>query len=527
MRLRQVDEQTLRIQHTRVVDVFRNGPKPVFRMVLADGKQIECTSDHRFFFSDGWKSLHAATGLHELRSKAVWNPGEHYLYVNGIEMDVPAVYQDRDWLNEQYNVRMLKIEDISQQCGTSYHTIRKWIRKHGLQHAKGGRSKKPWNNGKTYQLGARELSPAWREANQRARSGPASNFWKGGMSNDREAIARWTSQAAHRIHERNGWTCQLCHRRAGELHCHHVVPVWADEGLARDESNLTTLCGDCHRKVNGNELEFVALLGGPPLKAEWKKRPRVACNKLSVAKLVRVERFEFIGSKETYDLEVEGPFHNFLANGIVTHNSVNEYSTRYSLAIDAAQRTAPDEWRSQAPNNRQGSGEALDVGSGAELTASEAAFQDQARALYERRIEVGVAREQARKDLPLSTYTEAYWKVDLHNLLHFLALRMDSHAQLEIRQYATTIGEQILRPLFPIAWEAFVDYRLEALHLTRLDQGVIRRLMERLNAHGRTVATPEDFAAAQDVDWVPLKRCRERDECWEKLVRLGIVRADT
>ena len=80
-----------------------------------------------------------------------------------------------------------------------------------------------------------------------------------------------------------------------------------------------------------------------------------------------------------------------------------------------------------------------------------------------------MAREQARKDLPLSTYTEAYWKVDLHNLLHFLALRMDSHAQLEIRQYAAAIGEQIMRPLFPLVWEAFVDYRLEAMFLSRLD----------------------------------------------------------
>src|SRR5262245_58039165 len=108
--------------------------------------------------------------------------------------------------------------------------------------------------------------------------------------------------------------------------------------------------------------------------------------------------------------------------------NVNEYSTRYSLAIDAAQSTAPDEWRTQATGNRQGSGEMLGTADGARLSAAEAEYQDKARALYNERIELGVAREQARKDLPLSTYTEAYWKIDLHNLLHFLALRMDSHA---------------------------------------------------------------------------------------------------
>jgi thymidylate synthase (FAD) len=203
--------------------------------------------------------------------------------------------------------------------------------------------------------------------------------------------------------------------------------------------------------------------------------------------------------------------------------SVNEYSTRYSLAIDAAQRTGPAEWRTQAAGNRQGSGEGLDPAVGAELSALEAEFQDRARALYEERIERGVAREQARKDLPLSTYTEAYWKIDLHNLLHFLALRMDEHAQLEIRQYATTIGHEIVRPLFPLVWEAFVDYRVEALHLTRLDCQVIRRLLQRSAESGRAVPTEEDFLAVQDESWVAIKRCRERDECREKLVRLGLL----
>lgn len=203
--------------------------------------------------------------------------------------------------------------------------------------------------------------------------------------------------------------------------------------------------------------------------------------------------------------------------------NVNEYSTRYSLAIDATQTTKPDEWRTQAATNRQGSGEALSADLGAKLTESEVAFQSAARKLYEQRIAAGVAREQARKDLPLSTYTEAYWKVDLHNLLHFLALRMDAHAQYEIRSYATTIGEKIVQPLFPLVWEAFVDYRLQAMYLTRLDREIIARLMERLAASGRTRGTEEDLLAVQDPTWVGLSRSRERDECREKLISLGIL----
>ena len=204
--------------------------------------------------------------------------------------------------------------------------------------------------------------------------------------------------------------------------------------------------------------------------------------------------------------------------------SVNEYSTRYSLAIDARQTTLPDEWRLQAQSNRQGSDGDLGSDLGQQLTDAESAFHKSAQDLYEQRIELGVAREQARKDLPLCTYTEAYWKCDLRNLLHYLALRMDLHAQKEIRDYARTIGEQIVAPLFPLCWEAFTDYRLESMELTRLDRGVITRLMEHAAEAGETPPFSEnEFLSAQDETWRDLKRCRERDECRSKLVAMGIV----
>ena len=200
--------------------------------------------------------------------------------------------------------------------------------------------------------------------------------------------------------------------------------------------------------------------------------------------------------------------------------SVNEYSTRYSLAIDSMQTTAGNEWRTQATNNRQGAAGLVAEEQGARLTQAETDLQNSARRVYEERLSAGIAREQARKDLPLSTYTEAYWKVDLHNLFHFLALRMDSHAQLEIRRYAETIGHEIVAKLFPLCWEAFLDYRVEAMRLTRLDQGVIRRLAER---GGSLPASHDEFLAAQDPGWVNLERSRERDECLAKLITLGLI----
>lgn len=158
--------------------------------------------------------------------------------------------------------------------------------------------------------------------------------------------------------------------------------------------------------------------------------------------------------------------------------SVNEYSTRYSEAIDDKQQTSDGGWRAQSKGNKQGSGVYLDPRNGRDLTDRETEYHVLATKLYHERINSGVAREQARKDLPLSTYTEAYWKIDLHNLFHFLSLRMDAHAQLEIRSYADIIGRKIVAKLFPDAWEAFVDYRLGGMFLTSQDVVALRDFIQ-------------------------------------------------
>lgn len=156
--------------------------------------------------------------------------------------------------------------------------------------------------------------------------------------------------------------------------------------------------------------------------------------------------------------------------------NVNEYSTRYSVAIDAAQKTKPDQWRLQASTNRQGSEGFADDKIGKKFSKTEDELHSAARKAYEDKLEAGIAREQARKDLPLSTYTEAYWKMDLHNLLHFLALRMEEHAQYEIRQYAKTIGYEIVSKWVPVTWEAFLDYRMTSLALSGLEFTLLKEI---------------------------------------------------
>lgn len=200
--------------------------------------------------------------------------------------------------------------------------------------------------------------------------------------------------------------------------------------------------------------------------------------------------------------------------------NVNEYSTRYSIAIDASQKTPAGAWRVQSTDSKQGSAGFLEPAQGEKLTKRELELQQHAREVYNERLALGIAREQARKDLPLSTYTEAYWKVDLHNLLHFIALRMDAHAQLEIRDYATVLGQEFVKRWCPIAWEAFMDYRFEALHLTRVEIAVLSQL----GAGNQEAA----LAAAKQAGWLErgekgLKRNRERAEFEGKLKALNIA----
>lgn len=175
---------------------------------------------------------------------------------------------------------------------------------------------------------------------------------------------------------------------------------------------------------------------------------------------------------------VEFKFHHvmpiFVARQWIRHRTanVNEYSARYSVVRDRFYHPTIENIRKQSTSNRQGGDEPID-----NLTAQEFLdYLNKAEALYadyEKLIEKGVTRELARIGLPINVYTEWYWKIDLHNLLHFLSLRMDKHAQLEIQDYARAMFA-LIQPIVPIAAEAFMDYNFEAMHLTRLEIEALR-----------------------------------------------------
>jgi thymidylate synthase (FAD) len=196
----------------------------------------------------------------------------------------------------------------------------------------------------------------------------------------------------------------------------------------------------------------------------------------------------------------------FVARQWIRHRmaSVNEYSARYSVLDREFYLPAPEHLAAQSAANRQGRGDLLGGDEAAFVLATLRADAERAHADYlallndpkespahdpRRR---GLARELARMNLTLNTYTQWYWKTDLHNLFHFLELRADAHAQYEIRVYAERMLE-ILAAWVPLAHQAFLDYRLGAASFSAPMLRVLRRMLA-----GECVEQPESALSKRE-----------------------------
>lgn len=280
-------------------------------------------------------------------------------------------------------------------------------------------------------------------------------------------------------------TCEALSCQEMADHVHHV-----DENPHNNDlSNLMGLCTKHHKHAHH-------------------------ISRLEVAVEGEIDTITYIGIEDVYDLETEDDNHTFVAEGIVVHNCslklhvklpvfvarqwvrhrtahINEYSARYSILDREFYIPSPEDIHAQSATNNQGRGEALKSAQAIHAhrlldQASEEAYGD-----YEHLHQtgeytdkqgaklagLGVAREIARIVLPTNIYTQWYWKIDLHNLFHFLRLRADSHAQYEIRVYADVIFDMV-RHWVPLAAKAFEDYRMNAKTFSAQEMELIRDLLE-------------------------------------------------
>lgn len=198
----------------------------------------------------------------------------------------------------------------------------------------------------------------------------------------------------------------------------------------------------------------------------------------------------------------------FVARQWIRHRTanVNEYSARYSEMPDEFYLPELEDMAPQSKSNKQGrEGELYDnekifmrnlIGS----SSNNVYIQ------YKYLLEHDLSRELSRMVLSLNNYTEWYWKIDLHNLFHFLNLRLDAHAQKEIRVYAEAMYKMI-KPLFPIACEAFEDYKLHAVNFSRMEMNLIKKLFKYADL---------DYCM-EETDWKNELSKREFEEFKQKL----------
>lgn len=476
MRLRCLNDETQQPSHTQIVDIWQSGVKTVYRVELTNGAVVKMSADHLCLTDGGWQRLRDFAKLDGCGSATA--VATAMVAVLGPGRDAGVV--------PQFNVVDVDSESWAPVVGwESYYEVSDQGR---VRRIVGGQG-----------------------------AGTFGRCKKLTVTNGKAVVS---------LNRPGEQVTVLVHRE--------ILRSFIGEPADGQEA--------CHNDGNGlNNVLSNLRWDTPASNAADRVRDR-ATTALAFG-FSPVASIEYAGEEMTYDLEVLGPHHNFSANGMVVHNSVNEYSTRYTEAISEKAATPPDQWRLQSKSNRQGSSgefveewpdgfvsedESANLNNefrtpGNYLSQREEAFHEAADEVYEERLAFGVAKEVARKDLPLSTFTEAWWKIDLHNLFHFLKLRMDSHAQKEIREYATVIGQQIVKPLFPLLWEAFEDYRLNAISLTRLEVDVVREI----TASGQSRISAGQFMLEfQHEQWRDLSKCRERAECIEKLKQLGLIGAE-
>lgn len=274
IKIRSVNENTQEIVMNNIKNVMYCGRKELYEVKTEDGYFIKSTDQHRFFTNDDWKKLE------ELKV------GD-YVYTNGQD-----AYKNATWLYMMYNRLKLSQEEIGEICGVSKHTIRKWIAKFGLQKELGewSKNKEPPNKGKTkenYEPMKRVSEKMIGNHNNRDISGKNNPSY---VENLEDLSLSGGYYRTHKNFTKTG-VCEYCGRE-GYTEIHHK-----DRNPKNyNETNLIELCVDCHKVQH--------------------KGISVKCVKPS-----KIISIKYAGIEDTYDIEMNATYRNFIANGFMVHNS--------------------------------------------------------------------------------------------------------------------------------------------------------------------------------------------------------------
>jgi len=439
MKLRVLNETTGIFETGHIQEVFDQGIQPVYRLTLEDGRTLDCTENHRLLTQSGWQRMKEAVGLMiNSTGEVISHQLDCHLMTNGVIVGA-GLYRDKLWLQEQLAAR-LTAKQIAAAAGCSVEAVKKWVYLHGLSlnKAKTG-TLKPWNRGlkQAYKL---KLTPEQRQkrrerSRQSTRRGSQSNFWKGGVTQERTAIAAWTRMVAPQVHEKFDYICQCCGVRGGLLHAHHLLPVYSHPENGYDFANLISVCQECHQQIHrqGMELEFAQKF--VPIQSLADK-PKPEGRKLK-AHPVKVVQVKYLGLQPTYDLEVAGDWHNFVANGFVVHNSFRYTGQRIIDVVEGKQDVEEVFYLRPlgAYSDRQGK----------RYEYTEAIRQQDvewclaACKRYQERIYQGFSEEHARGLIPFDVRQHWVMSANVRSLMHLLDLRWKLDAQLEAQKLCEAI----------------------------------------------------------------------------------------
>jgi len=414
--VRVYDEDKKEFVRVGIKEVFNTGIKPVYKITLANGKTITTTKEHKFLTPEGFAALEDAVGLQHIGNTVVMT--KHNAFAcNGIPL-----YQNAEWMahaKEKSIRNKTGLQGIASEAGVSYHTVRKWLRIHNLQFTKKevANYTEIWNKNKHgYQLRPHTLSTI-EKMRKSARRGAESNLWKGGSSrSERLKIADWCNSMRTEFLKKFNYACRQCGSHQN-LQLHHIVPVFENPNLAYDKNNIEVLCKHCHHihhSINGNHKTWRQKAKGNRLTIDWSM----------------VKSIEFVGEVQTYDLEVEHHSHNYVANGIVTHNS-----QRYAEVGSDTHEIR--EARLQDTQNRQSSIEIDDPDLQDKWNLQQALVNKQAHQAYRWALEQGIAKEVARAVLPEGlTMSRMYVNGTVRSWLHYCSGRTGFDTQKEHRLLA-------------------------------------------------------------------------------------------
>lgn len=461
MKVRILDEDENKLTNSSITDIIFTGTKEVFEIELENGKKIKTTKEHKFFIKDkGWLDLETAIGLEVTKNNTATFRTKAEFATNGI-----PCYQDFEWLKKAKQESIFNkkgVRYIAEKANVSYHTIRKWLKRNNLQFSKKEIASvhEIWNKGKSGYTTGKRSKETRQLLSSKARKGKDSNLWRGGVERtEREKISDWLNKIRLDKLAEFSYKCKEC-SNTNNLHLHHIIPVSLDITKAYDLENIEVLCANCHIEHHKKEGHYFG----------WNTKKR---NPYNIPVYSKIKYIKYIGLEDTYDLTINHKSHNYVANGIVVHNS-----QRYAEIVSFEEV----ELRKQCKNNRQSSEEVFnpniiinDIVSEVTLSANELVENTLTnnQFIYERLLDAGCSRETSRLLLPECATTKIIFNGTLREWITTLNQRLHKTAQKETRLVCEAIRDYFIIEC-PIISKCLFNFE-DAYEIHLLDRLVLEK----------------------------------------------------